>query len=128
MDHRTGPRLTADLCHPHRDALDGHAPHQPDPGRGHRVITEKVHDIWARELDLESFGDDDDFFLLGGHSLLMVRLQAELLDAFGIEVPMDELFERSTVHLLSAYLMEQVDDPAGPAGEVPCETRPPSRA
>lgn len=80
------------------------------------MITEQVHRIWAQELNLDAFSDEDDFFALGGHSLLMVRLQAILLDEFDVEVPMHELFERPTVTSISAYLEEQRRRSAGTDG------------
>ncbi|MDH6136201.1 acyl carrier protein [Kitasatospora sp. MAA4] len=70
------------------------------------MITTQIHQIWARELGLEpdGFSAEDDFFALGGHSLLMVRIQAAIMDELGVEVPIDELFDRPTVVLTSEYL------------------------
>ncbi|MFJ3883513.1 acyl carrier protein [Streptomyces sp. NPDC090077] len=68
------------------------------------MITEQMHHIWAEVLGLDDFSDDDDFFVLGGHSLLMVRMQALIKQHLGVEVPMDELFERPTVAGVCAYL------------------------
>jgi acyl carrier protein len=68
------------------------------------VIAQKIHDIWSRELDLADFSDDEDFFALGGHSLIMVQIQEAITKEFGVEVPMDELFRKSTVTGISAHL------------------------
>jgi len=64
----------------------------------------KIHEIWARELKLTDFTDTDDFFTLGGHSLIMAKIQDAILDEFSIEVPMDELFRRPNVEAISAHL------------------------
>lgn len=68
------------------------------------MLSEHIRRIWSRELQLDDFDDDDDFFSLGGHSLIMAKIQTSLVDELGIEVPMDELFRRSTVSKLAAYL------------------------
>jgi len=65
---------------------------------------QKIHQIWADKLRLDSFSDQDDFFALGGHSLVMAEIQKEIVNEFGIEVPMDELFRRSTVDTISTHL------------------------
>jgi acyl carrier protein len=67
-------------------------------------MLEKVHAIWSAKLDLAEFSDDDDFFALGGHSLIMARIQAEYAAEFGIEVAMDELFRNATVRTITRYL------------------------
>lgn len=68
------------------------------------MITQKVHEIWSRELDLADFSDDDDFFDLGGHSLIMAKIQTAITEELGVEVAMDELFRESTVNRISAKI------------------------
>ncbi|WP_330230956.1 AMP-binding protein [Nocardia sp. NBC_00508] len=68
------------------------------------MITEAVRGIWARELGFTDFSDEDDFFVLGGDSLTMARIQEAFIDHFDIEVPMDELFRRATVESISDHL------------------------
>jgi amino acid adenylation domain-containing protein len=60
--------------------------------------------IWAELLGLERVGRDDSFFDLGGHSLLLSRLQGVLGERLGREVPLLALFEHPTVAALAAYL------------------------
>ncbi|MFD4369968.1 acyl carrier protein [Rhodococcus sp. NPDC058521] len=68
------------------------------------MISKTIHDIWSRELQLDNFSDTDDFFSLGGHSLIMARIQDAIIAEYGIEVPMDELFRKPTVASISAHL------------------------
>lgn len=68
------------------------------------MIQSTIHDIWSRELKLDDFSDTDDFFALGGHSLIMARIQREITSALGIEVPMDQLFRKSTVTQISDHV------------------------
>jgi acyl carrier protein len=65
------------------------------------MTSEKIRGIWERQLVLPDIKDDDDFFELGGHSLIMQKIQIEIKDEFGIEVPMDELFRFPTIAEIS---------------------------
>lgn len=61
------------------------------------MIKSKIRDIWSSELRLEEFSDDDDFFVLGGQSLAMMRIQRGITAELGVEVPIDQLFRVPTV-------------------------------
>jgi acyl carrier protein len=75
------------------------------------VVSDQIRAIWSRELALDSFSDDDDFFALGGHSLVMARIQTAIVAELGVEVPMDELFRQSTVAKISDHLQRTVAAP-----------------
>ena len=61
---------------------------------------EKIAAIFAELLSQSPVGRDDDFFLLGGDSLLLVELQTRLRDAFGVSL--GDLYEDSTVSGIAA--------------------------
>ncbi|MFD9210636.1 acyl carrier protein [Streptomyces sioyaensis] len=67
------------------------------------MIQQKINKIWGDALNLQDISDDDDFFALGGHSLIMAKVQTAINDELGIEIPMDELFRHPTVRSISAY-------------------------
>lgn len=81
--------------------------------------------VWQELLEAEVIGRHDDFFALGGHSLLVVRMTARLRAMLGIEVPVNVIFQHPTL----IRLAEQITEPhnrsavitlqAGEAGQVP---------
>ncbi len=67
--------------------------------------TEKtVAAIWRSALGVADVGLHDNFFDLGGHSLLVVQVQGMLAEQVGVTVPIVEMFRHATVSALAAYL------------------------
>ncbi|MEZ0313511.1 MAG: amino acid adenylation domain-containing protein, partial [Myxococcota bacterium] len=56
---------------------------------------------WADILKIDTVGRDDNFFDLGGNSLLAVRAIAELRESQGVDVPVVKLYEQPTVRGLA---------------------------
>ncbi|MFI8860667.1 amino acid adenylation domain-containing protein [Streptomyces prasinus] len=53
---------------------------------------ESVAGVWSELLGVEHVGREDDFFALGGHSLVAVRVVARLREALGVDVPLSAVF------------------------------------
>jgi amino acid adenylation domain-containing protein len=74
----------------------------------------RLVELWQNVLKLDQVGIHDDFFELGGDSILATRLVSRVRRAFGIELPLRELFWRPTVFELSnvveELLIEQLDN------------------
>lgn len=70
--------------------------------------------IWQQLLGIGSVGIHDNFFDLGGHSLLGTQLITRLRDTFQIDLPLRVLFEEPTVARLAIVIVqnkaELVDD------------------
>lgn len=62
--------------------------------------------IWQEILQLEKLGIHDNFFDLGGHSLLMVQIHHKLQKIFSQELSMVEIFKYPTIHSLAKRLTQ----------------------
>ena len=60
-------------------------------------VESALAEIWAQVLGLERVGVHDNFFDLGGHSLLLMQLHGQLNEKFQTDISLVELFEYSTV-------------------------------
>lgn len=64
----------------------------------------RLRKIWSEELKLEQFGIDQNFFELGGTSLLMVQVHRQILAYFQIDISMVKLFSFPTIRELARYI------------------------
>jgi amino acid adenylation domain-containing protein len=71
----------------------------------------RLSGIWGSVLKIPRVGRRDNFFDLGGSSVLAVEAHEELVRRFGCDVPVTALFEHPTVEALAALL----ERPAAPA-------------
>ena len=62
---------------------------------------------WCDLLGVEGIGADEDFFALGGHSLIAVRLFAQIKKLYGITLPLSTLFRARTIAQLAALVAER---------------------
>jgi acyl carrier protein len=67
-------------------------------------IEERLGAILAALLDLDRVSAEDNFFLLGGHSLLGTQLIARIRDTFGVELSLRSLFDFPTIAKLSCQI------------------------
>lgn len=65
-----------------------------------------VAEVWCEVLRIERAGTNDNFFDLGGHSLLVVQLQSKLRERFDREMSLMELFRRPTVGAIAEFLSD----------------------
>jgi hypothetical protein len=85
-------------------------PHPVSPNEMHLLplplgdLESHLLDIWKKVLELDTVGLDDNFFDLGGHSLLMVQVHTALTERLGHQFPLIKLLENPTIRQLAASL------------------------
>jgi natural product biosynthesis luciferase-like monooxygenase protein len=84
------------------------------PAKG---FEEQIAAIWQDILKLPQVGVHDNFFDMGGHSLLAVQLHRKLRDTVSSNISLTDVFRFPTVSTLATYLGGNGED-AGAAGEV----------
>jgi amino acid adenylation domain-containing protein len=78
-------------------------------------------DIVAERLWLPEIGIDEDFFALGGNSMLVAQLSVRIRERFGVELPLRSIFENPTVaqmaieveRLMMADIADELIETAG---------------
>ncbi|HVV25278.1 MAG TPA: amino acid adenylation domain-containing protein, partial [Pseudonocardiaceae bacterium] len=83
------------------DVVHGRAPRTP--------VEEVLCGVFAEVLDLKTVGADDDFFALGGHSLMATRVVDRARKA-GIQLAIADVFLHKTVEALAAKVAGQPGD------------------
>ncbi|WP_410638517.1 amino acid adenylation domain-containing protein [Amycolatopsis sp. lyj-346] len=105
-------------------ALAPSAPVVPEAEQAPRTPTEeRVAQLASALLRDRPVGREDDFFRVGGHSMLAARLVTQVNNAFGVEVPIALFLQRPTV----ANLADAVAVATAGAGTGPGPIRPGSR-
>jgi acyl carrier protein len=70
------------------------------------AMEQEVADIWAGLLGVERVGVHDNFFKLGGHSILATQLLSRVRERFEVDVPMRTVFEVPTVANLVVQIIQ----------------------
>lgn len=65
---------------------------------------DQVAEVWRELLELDTVAVDEDFFALGGHSMLAVQVLYRLTELTGVELALEEFFELGTVAEVAAEL------------------------
>jgi natural product biosynthesis luciferase-like monooxygenase protein len=100
-------------------------PEAPVPSgvpRAHlQALQGQVRGLWSELLGVETVGLNDNFFEIGGHSLLAVRVHSRLSEEVGGRLSLVDLFRFPTVATLAAHLATLVapsaPSPSGVDGE-----------
>jgi amino acid adenylation domain-containing protein len=84
-------------------------------------VEQKLAEIWKHLLGVETVGIHDNFFDIGGHSLLLIQLHGQLQAAFAVNMPMIELFRSTTISAQADYLSQATAPPAQAGSRERCE-------
>ena len=104
-----------------RKALPGPEPSQSLSGyvSPQTETEELLAGVWAGVLGIERVGIDDNFFEIGGHSLLAIQAISKIRQAFLIDLPLRTMFEQPTISGLSKHIDQMKRESA-------CSTLPPA--
>ncbi|HYP25135.1 MAG TPA: MupA/Atu3671 family FMN-dependent luciferase-like monooxygenase [Blastocatellia bacterium] len=83
--------------------LESNADYVPPRSR----IEQTIAEVWRRVLKLDRIGVHDNFFDLGGHSLLMAQVHNQLRGELKRELPLVRLLEHTTISSLAKYLARE---------------------
>lgn len=92
--------LVAGWRPPRRGRVDERAPSETE---------ERLRALWIGVLEVDAVALTDDFFDVGGHSLLAVELFAAIDSSFGRDLPLSTLLDHPTVARLAAFLDQHRD-------------------
>ncbi|VEP12991.1 Non-ribosomal peptide synthetase [Hyella patelloides LEGE 07179] len=76
-------------------------------------LERQIAAIWQEVLDIERAGINDNFFDLGGHSLLLIQLRTRLETLLSRDIPLVELFQYPTIAAFSERIgTEKIEQPS----------------
>jgi amino acid adenylation domain-containing protein len=71
-------------------------------------IESRLSDIWSQVLNMMAIGVYDNFFCLGGNSLLAVQIIARVSHEFNIEIPLRVIFLQPTIAAMAHFIANQM--------------------
>ena len=71
-------------------------------------VVAQLRAIWQEVLQVDAIGPHDDLFDLGGHSLIITRINGRVRQQFGVELPLDVYFDTPTVAEIADVLRESI--------------------
>lgn len=75
-------------------------------------VERTIAGLWGELLGIADIGVFDDFFELGGHSVLALQMISRLRDTFGIDLPLNVLFEAPTAAELAEVVLRRLSEAA----------------
>jgi acyl carrier protein len=118
-------KLEATLDHEQRAAEPAPLHQRPVLKTGYvaplNEIEAAIAEIWQGFLGIQQIGVQDNFFDLGGHSLIAIQIMSRLREAFHVDLPLRSIFETPTIAQLAAVVAQKraEDQQVAPARIVP---------
>ncbi len=75
----------------------------------HNEVESTIASIWQELLHVEKVGIYDNFFDIGGHSLLLIQLHSKLRERFHKPIAVSDIFKHPTINALAKYITQQKD-------------------
>lgn len=120
--HAWAEQLAARNEAPHQEAAGFERPalegFEAPESEGEKLLAQ----VWSQLLGIRQLGVRDDFFELGGNSLLAVRLFAAIKKHYGVSLPLSTLFEAPNIRALAQLLEANAPQQRERPGQL--ETKP----
>ncbi|MBO3459440.1 FkbM family methyltransferase [Aetokthonos hydrillicola Thurmond2011] len=71
-------------------------------------IEQKISDIWKQVFDLQEIGVFDNFFNLGGHSLIAIQIINKIKKTLEVKIPLSAIFTNLTIADLATFITNEV--------------------
>src|SRR5579875_2843872 len=98
--------------------------HTSEASRPPRTETERrLAEIWKSVLSVSEISVDDDFFALGGHSLMAMRVMSRVQEEFGVKLLLRAVFDHPTVAALAEAIDAAAPAPAAADEPAPAPIR-----
>lgn len=82
-----------------------------------------VSNVWKMVLSLETVRPEDNFFSVGGNSIIALRIVAELRE-LGHKLEVADIFRFQTAEKISTELRKRASVAIGPGNDVAVQTKP----
>jgi len=86
-------------------------------------VEREITAMWQELLQVEELGVDDNFFDLGGNSLLMIQLYQMLSESFSVDLAITDLLRYPTISSLAEYISQNRDQEEASLAEDPQTVR-----
>jgi acyl carrier protein len=82
-----------------------------------KVTEEELRELWSEILGIEEFDDNDDFFDLGGDSLIAAQLSSAIKKKFDVKISISEFLENCSFNNFSKMVVKPDEGQITPAFE-----------
>jgi amino acid adenylation domain-containing protein len=104
-----------DISAPTAAAQESHVSRVFEPAENE--VEQTVMTVLLEILGIERMGVTENIFVLGTHSMMLLRIVAKLEVITGVELPLEEFLTRHTVRAISAYILAHPPGPRAAAAE-----------
>ena len=81
-------------------------------------MEKRIASVWERAFGMEDISIHDNFFDLGGHSLLMLKVHRHLCEMLGLKLSLVQVFQFPTIAALAKSLESAAHSPAAKGGNL----------
>lgn len=89
----------------------------PETAESPDEVLKKLFGVYSQLMGMTDLSADDDFFEIGGTSVLAIQIKARADEMFGAEIPLSAFFEVSTPREMAALIREMSAGSATPPGD-----------